>query len=111
MEVLCAYDYPGNIRELRNLLERASLLCDGHELQPEHLAGEVHFGTDDGAGAEDFTAATGAPADETAVSLEELRRALVRGSTRKELARGLGLSERTLYRRLAQARTDSGGKR
>ena len=33
-----------------------------------------------------------------------LRRALVRGSTRKELARGLGLSERTLYRRLAQAR-------
>ena len=50
MEVLCAYDYPGNIRELRNLLERASLLCDGHELQPEHLAGEVHFGTDDGAG-------------------------------------------------------------
>src|SRR5208337_2409689 len=38
MELLVAYSYPGNIRELRNLLERASLLCDGKEVGPEHLA-------------------------------------------------------------------------
>jgi two-component system, NtrC family, response regulator HydG len=41
MALLEVYDYPGNIRELRNLLERASLLCDGDELRPQHLADEV----------------------------------------------------------------------
>ena len=111
MKVLCAYDFPGNIRELRNLLERASLLCDGNELQPGHLAGEVHFGADDGADGGDFAARAEAPPDETGVSLEELRSALVRGGTRKDLARKLGVSERTLYRRLADARTPGGPRR
>lgn len=34
---LVGYPYPGNVRELRNLLERACLLCDGDEIQREHL--------------------------------------------------------------------------
>ncbi len=34
---LQAYRYPGNIRELRNLLERASILSSGEELGPEHF--------------------------------------------------------------------------
>ena len=107
MRLLSSYDYPGNIRELRNLLERASLLCDGNELQPEHLAGEASFGIDDYGGAGGFGATAGAPSGDDGASLEELRRALVRGGTRRELARKLGLSERTLYRRLAMAK--SGG--
>jgi two-component system response regulator HydG len=104
MRLLSTYDYPGNIRELRNLLERASLLCDGNELQPEHLAGEASFGIDDYGGAGGFGATAEAPSGDDGVSLEELRRALVRGGTRRELARKLGLSERTLYRRLAMAK-------
>lgn len=36
---LCRYDWPGNIRELRNVLERALLLAKGSELRVEHLAG------------------------------------------------------------------------
>ena len=40
-EVLLAYDWPGNIRELHNVLERAVVLCPpGLEIQPAHL-GEV----------------------------------------------------------------------
>ena len=107
MRLLSSYDYPGNIRELRNLLERASLLCDGNELQPEHLASEASFGIDDYGGAGGFGANACAPSGDDGASLEELRRALVRGGTRRELARKLGLSERTLYRRLAIAK--SGG--
>ena len=94
MRLLSSYDFPGNIRELRNLLERASLLCDGNELQPEHLASEASFGIDDYGGAGGFGATAGVPSGDDGVSLEELRRALVRGGTRRELARKLGLSER-----------------
>ncbi|RME06202.1 MAG: sigma-54-dependent Fis family transcriptional regulator [Anaerolineae bacterium] len=37
LEVLMAYDWPGNIRELRNTIERAMLFCDGERLQATHL--------------------------------------------------------------------------
>lgn len=37
MERLRAYDWPGNIRELKNVLERAVLLSDSHELGPDDL--------------------------------------------------------------------------
>ena len=110
MRLLSTYDFPGNIRELRNLLERASLLCDGGELQPEHLAGEVRAGAYGQGGTGDCAALTSARPDATGLSLEELRQVLVRGGTRKDLARSLGLSERTLYRRLSRARDAGGGK-
>ncbi|OGP57275.1 MAG: hypothetical protein A2V67_01110 [Deltaproteobacteria bacterium RBG_13_61_14] len=36
-ERLLSYNYPGNARELRNLVERAAILCRSGEIQPEHL--------------------------------------------------------------------------
>ncbi len=35
--VLEAYPWKGNVREVRNIVERALLLCDGPEILPEHL--------------------------------------------------------------------------
>ncbi|KTE91170.1 diguanylate cyclase [Desulfitobacterium hafniense] len=35
---LCAYDWPGNIRELENILERAIVICDETWILPKHLA-------------------------------------------------------------------------
>jgi DNA-binding NtrC family response regulator len=37
MARLAAYDFPGNVRELRNLLERATILCQGPTIGPADL--------------------------------------------------------------------------
>ncbi|MFQ3580508.1 MAG: sigma-54 dependent transcriptional regulator [Chloracidobacterium sp.] len=37
LQALQAYDFPGNIRELENCIERACILCEGTTLEPEDL--------------------------------------------------------------------------
>jgi two-component system response regulator AtoC len=41
LRCLAEYAWPGNIRELRNVVERAVLLCDGSELSLAHLPGKL----------------------------------------------------------------------
>ena len=96
-----SYAYPGNVRELRNILERASLLCDGDTLQARHLPEELQR---PGMAAQNtHPAVTGDMMAVSADSLSDAELAAVvrahRGS-RKALAARLGVSERTLYRRL-----------
>lgn len=35
------YDWPGNIRELRNALERAIIFCDDPAIDIQHLPSEI----------------------------------------------------------------------
>jgi DNA-binding NtrC family response regulator len=37
LEALRHYDFPGNVRELRNIIERALIQSGGEVIQPEHL--------------------------------------------------------------------------
>lgn len=93
---LQAYDYPGNIRELRNIIKWAVLMADGDTLLPEHLPPEL-------AGEE----TAGVPGVDVVVPLEIAERRYLQwapahhGGDRKSLAERLGISERTLYRKLA----------
>ena len=80
--------WPGNIRELRNVLDRASLFADDGVIRvAQLLAAPVEQG-----------AAQGMQVRGDSIPLAELHASF--GGTRKELAAYLGLSERTLYRRL-----------
>lgn len=86
------YDWPGNIRELRNVLERARLFADDGIIKTEHLPPDL--------GRTVFAPAPDAVRlDDTEFAAYVTRFA----GTRKELAEALGLSERTLYRRLKAA--------
>jgi len=41
MELLASSDWPGNVRDLRNAIERAVIYCDGTEVLPHHLPENV----------------------------------------------------------------------
>ncbi len=89
------YEFPGNVREMRNLLERACLLCDGDEIDLRHLPDASATNAAVLQGGRDRSFEKTKLTDQ---QLQELARSFM--GSRRELARRLGLSERTLYRRL-----------
>jgi len=46
LRVMRRYSWPGNIRELRNVIERAMVLCEQDEIEPAHLPAELSAGRD-----------------------------------------------------------------
>ncbi len=80
------HHFPGNVRELRNVLERAALLCDGNRIEPDHVARAL---------------AIDVPGPAACSATPDLQARLrAHAGSRAALARELGISERTLYRRL-----------
>jgi len=102
LAALALMPFEGNIRELRNLLERASLLADGEEIEPQHLV-DV-----DDALAVEPTPARGPGSGPRWLTLEQNERDYLAWALRSHegdrasLARRLGLSERTLFRKLRE---------
>lgn len=37
IDVLCAHSWPGNVRELENVMQRALVLCDGAQIEAQHV--------------------------------------------------------------------------
>ena len=92
LALLSQYSFPGNVRELRNVLERAQLFADDGVIRARDLPQEVT-----GAVPQRKTSRARALNEDKA----QLSHALVAfQGTRAELAKHLRLSERTLYRRL-----------
>ena len=112
LALLVAYDYPGNVRELRNVLERASVMCDGEVIGPEHLPDAIRNAGK--AGRLPEPSATGVANGSCSLTPvrgieDDLLRTFLatHQGTRKELALRLGVSERTIYRKLSRIATSS----
>lgn len=103
--------YSGNIRELRNLVERASILVDGEEISEKQFD-MAAVTPEEASGAPSPSAS--AFVVETPIPLEEAERLYIAWAAarfdgdRAALANRLALSPRTLYRKLA-TRAESGG--
>jgi transcriptional regulator with PAS, ATPase and Fis domain len=97
LEMLSSLPFEGNIRELRNLLERASLLADGDDIEPRHLLDDMEIPPN-------ATASPGFEAEWLTLDEREHRYlawALANHQgDRLSLARRMGVSERTLFRKL-----------
>ena len=93
------YDFPGNVRELRNLLQRALVHCQGSMItaQDIQLPGEANS---------TLPAQPVPIGDPTPVSLRQVERDYIQdllnrhNGHRRLVAEQLGVSERTLYRKL-----------
>lgn len=102
MARLIAYDWPGNIRELENAIERAVALGSGPILHVGDLPSGLHY-----------AAGERMPQADELMPLEELeRRAILRalreaGGDKLAAARLLGIGKTTLYRKLKQYETES----
>jgi formate hydrogenlyase transcriptional activator len=103
MERLVAYDWPGNIRELQNIIERAAVLSSGRvlELGPDLLPVGRRV---------EALSGSGEPAGQ-ALTLEEMERRHIRGALERSrwviegpagAARALGLHPNTLRSRMAR---------
>ena len=94
MKVLMNYYFPGNIRELRNIIEHAFVCSHGNTILPEHLPRELVF-------AEEHIEVTTEGSSLNKVEKEWILKVLEKSGWRyQEAARRLGISRTTLWRKL-----------
>ena len=98
-EVLKKYNWPGNIRELRNVCEHVSTMLPGQQIQARHLPLDLE------AGRNKPSSSTGFALPEEGVNMESLEIDLIQqaleyaNGNKSEAARLLGLSrDAFLYR-------------
>jgi len=98
--VLMAHHWPGNIRQLRNVVENMVVLAAGDRLTVDDLPDEIHRRPDEAADAQ--------LGELAGISIEAAEKKLIRNTlkmvdgNREQAAGILGIGERTLYRKIKE---------
>lgn len=117
LDALRAFDWSGNVRQLRNCLERAALLCDGDTITTRELPPEVVYRVEKPSVSVSYNApgvarvssfSNTSPANLRDVEKQQIIGALEKtGWHRGKTAELLGISPSTLYRRLREYNLDA----
>ena len=106
---LMRFDWPGNVRQLMNVVQNMLVIAEGDRLEPRHLPPEVLAAIPALESTPDAAApASAAASTASALSLDQLEKQAIRnalrtaGGNREQAAKMLGIGERTLYRKLKE---------
>ena len=96
MEILLNYDYPGNVRELENILEHALIICQDDVIELKHLPIFLRKAMPAAGPGENASELEGTPSEKERI-FEALKR---HHWQRKEAARELHMDRTTLWRKM-----------
>src|SRR5262249_3085654 len=105
MRILRVYDFPGNVRELANIIERAVIVSGGVAVEVDDLPETVRF------------AAAQQDRKDRRPTLAEIEAEYIRETlkapkgNKSEAAKILGISRKNLYERLAREKSEVGGQK
>jgi len=107
LKTLKSYPFPGNVRELSNIIERAVTFCHDGEINTEHLPERLRSASGNSQTRIEDNLLAELPNWETLPSLEQLEQSYIQyvlnrlDGNKRQAADILGIGRRTLYRRLA----------
>lgn len=100
LELLKQYHWPGNIRELQNVMERLKILCDGNEITADDVKNHIRFPSNKRTEEpEEFS---------SVIALGELEKVHILKAlshfqgNKTQTARALGITIKTLYNKLSR---------
>jgi DNA-binding NtrC family response regulator len=102
-QILMSYGWPGNVRQLKNVVEQMVVLSPGPKLTADSIPHDIHP-----AGGRIGGEALGGMNNLVGISLEQAERELIRNTlklvngNREQAAKILGIGERTLYRKIKE---------
>jgi DNA-binding NtrC family response regulator len=98
-QMLMSYAWPGNVRQLKNVIENMVVLSSGNQLTPESLPREIRPAD---------VELSGGVNNLVGISIEQAEKELIRNTlkmtsgNREQAAKILGIGERTLYRKIKE---------
>ncbi len=101
MNILVSYEWPGNIRQLKNAIRTMVVMCDRPQIDVPDLPPEI-------SPRRQLPGASASPASLAGVSLNELEKKAIADTlartqgNREKAAKILGIGERTLYRKIRE---------
>ncbi|HMJ88610.1 MAG TPA: sigma-54 dependent transcriptional regulator [Candidatus Acidoferrum sp.] len=104
LQALQTYSWPGNLRELRNVIERSTILADKREIDLSDLPENLHRPSSSGVN-------VGSKASLDELEAEHIRRIIASSSSLGEAAQILGIDPATLYRKRKRMGLPSGTRK